>query len=242
MIRLVLVSTFFLLVVQLGRPALALPLRPEILHYKVSASLFPDAGRAVVTLRQVGPDLYEGEIRGETSGALAFFSGRRRDSYRTTMQLHRDSLRPLLYIEESWVGRKHHYKEYRFDYDRGRLEMWRRGQDGALVLAWQTDLDAPIYDPITAFYNFRCGGLGEFKGGAILSLAGIPYPHPETIMIQLGPQEPGERRATVTIRQRAFDNAIGQVHVHFDDELIPLSAWTRVALFGKISGRLVGRY
>ena len=239
---LILFFSLFLVLGFLQPPALAAPLRPEILHYRVSASLFRDAGRAVISLRQVGPDLYEGEIRGETSGAVALFSGGRRDSCRTTMELHEGRLRPRLYIEESWVGRKHRYKEYRFDYDRGRLELWRREKGGALVLAWQTDLAAPIYDPITAFYTFRSGGFGDLKDGEILTVAGIPYPQPETVTIQMGTQEKGARQATVHIRQRVFDNAMGQVRVQFDEELIPLSAWTRVALFGTISGRLVDRY
>lgn len=223
-------------------PVWGAPPRPETLHYRVEAPLFHNAGRAVVSLRRLGPDLYEGEISGETSGAIALFSGRRRDRHRTTMRLQQGQLKPLLYIEESWVGEKHLYKEYRFAYDQRRLEMWRLGQDGALVQKWETELHEPIFDPISAFYNFRCGGFGELKAGETLSITGIPYPRPETILIHLGPQEAGRRQATVTIRQRPFENEIGLVHVQFDDVLVPLSAWTRVALFGKLSGRLVGQY
>lgn len=232
----------FSLLCSLMLPLPAASLRPEILHYKVSAPLFPDAGRAVVTLRVLGNGRYEGEIKGETSGAVALFSGHRRDRYRTTMQAVNGKLQPLFYIEESWVGKKHRYKEYRFDYEQRRLEMWRQGDNGELVLTWETELIEPLYDPITAFYNFRTGRIGPLTEGESLEVKGIPYPQPETIVIHLGAQEPGKRQATITIRQRPFDNELGLVHVIFDDELVPLTAWTRVILFGKLSGRLVDRY
>jgi hypothetical protein len=232
----------FSLLFSLILPLPAAALRPEILHYKVSAPLFPDAGRAVVTLRVLGDGRYEGEIKGETSGAVALFSGHRRDQHRTIMQAVNGKLQPLLYIEESWVGKKHRYKEYRFDYEQRRLEMWRRADTGELVLTWETELTEPLYDPITAFYNFRTGGIGPLTEGESLEVKGIPYPQPETIVIHLGAQEPGKRQATITIRQRPFDNELSLVHVTFDDELIPLAAWTRVILFGKLSGRLVDRY
>ena len=117
----------------------------------------------------------------------------------------------------------------------------RRGEDGVLTLKWETELTEPIYDPISAFYNFRMGGLGEVKGGDTITVAGIPYPQPETIIIRIGLQEPGNRQATVTIRNRPFENEVGLVHIRFDDDLVPLSAWTRVLQFGKLSGRLTGR-
>lgn len=221
--------------------AAAGPPELESLTYEVAAPLFKNAGQAVISLRQVDKDIYEGEIKGETSGAVAFFSGRRRDCHRTTMRYEQGKLLPLLYVEESWVKGRHLYKEYRFDYARQRLELWRRGDDGVLVLKWETALTEPIYDPISAFYNFRIGGLGEVKGGDTISVTGIPYPHPETIIIHLGLQEPGNRQAAVTIRSRPFDNEIGLVHIRFDDDLVPLSAWTRVLAFGKLSGRLVNR-
>jgi Protein of unknown function (DUF3108) len=216
--------------------------KPETLHFTVDMPLFKDAGRAILSLRQLDTEKFEGVIEGETNGIIAVFTAHRRDRYATTMRLAQGKLQPLLYIEESWVGAKHLYKEYRFDYGRRRLEMWRRGKDGdELVRKWETELTEPIYDPISAFYNFRIGGLGPVKGGDTMTVAGIPYPHPETIIIQIGLQEPGNRQAVVTIRNRPFENEVGLVHVRFDDDLVPLSAWTRVLQFGKLSGRLTSR-
>lgn len=234
-------ALFAALILITAPPASAAILQPETLHYTVDAPLFKNAGSATLSLRQLDKDKYEGVIEGGTKGVVGFFSGRRHDRYSAIMRLVQGKLQPLLYTEESRVGGKHLYKEYRFDYDRRRLEMWRRGQDGVLVRKWETELTEPIYDPISAFYNFRIGGLGEVKGGDTISVAGIPYPQPETIIIRIGPQEPGNRLAAVTIRNRPFEDEIGLVHIRFDDDLVPLSAWTRIVAFGKLSGRLVGR-
>jgi hypothetical protein len=218
----------------------ALP-KPEILHYVADMALFKDAASATITLREMGKNKFEGVMEGQTNGLVGAFTAHRKDRYTTKMQLVDGKLQPLLYTEEAKMGRKHIYKEYRFDYDRQRLEMWRRNKDGIMDLKWSTELTQPIYDPISAFYNFRLGALGEVKSGNTFSVTGIPYPHPETIQIQVGSQEPDNRQATVTIRQRPFEDEIGEVKVRFDDNLVPLSAWTKVPLFGKITGRLVNK-
>jgi hypothetical protein len=229
------------LVLTLALTAPAATLQPETLHYTVDAPLIKDAGRATVSLRQVDPENFEGEIRGETNGVIAFFTSHRRDCYRTTMRLTQGRLQPQVYTEESWRKGKHHLKEYRFDYNRRRLELWQKGENGVLALKWQTELTEPIYDPISAFYNFRLGALGEIKGGDTITVSGVPYPRPEEIIIRIGPQESGNRKATVSIRNRAFEDESGLVHIQFDDQLVPLSAWTRVLQFGKLSGRLTGK-
>jgi len=222
-------------------PVPAVSPKPEILHYIADMPLFKDAASATISLREVDKGKFEGVMEGQTNGLIAAFTSHRRDRYTTTMRLVQGKLQPLLYTEEVKMRGKRIYKEYRFDYSRQRLEMWRRSKDGDMVLKWETELTQPIYDPISAFYNFRIGALGEFKAGNTLSVAGIPYPHPETMIIKMGPQEPNNRQATVTIRNRPSEDEIGEVHVRFDDNLVPLSAWSRVALFGKITGRLVGR-
>jgi hypothetical protein len=219
----------------------AASLQPETLSFTVDAPFVKDAGRAVISLRQLDRENFEAEIRGETNGVIGFFTSHRRDRYVSTMRLVQGRLQPRVYTEESWRKGKHHVKEYRFDYDRRRLELWQKGEDGVLALKWETELAEPIYDPISAFYNFRIGGLGEVKGGNTITVAGIPYPQPETIIIRIGLQEPGNRQATVSIRNRAFENESGLVHIRFDDQVVPLSAWTRVLQFGKLSGRLTSK-
>ncbi|MBW1918251.1 MAG: DUF3108 domain-containing protein [Deltaproteobacteria bacterium] len=217
----------------------AAELSPESLNYSVDVLMLGDAVRANITLRRLGPDCYEGEISGHTRGILGFFTAHRRDRYRTRMIYNQGRLQPTTYWEESWLRGRHRYKEYRFDHQQGRLELWQPNGDGTLKLKWHTELDEPIYDPITAFYNFRLGAFGELKGGETITVSGIPYPHPEDINIHIGPTEHGRRKVAVKIRNRAFEDERGMVHILFDPQLVPLEAWTRVLVFGKISGRLL---
>jgi Protein of unknown function (DUF3108) len=220
-------------------PAMAATLKPEVLHYVADMAMFKDAASGTISLRGLGQDKFLGVMEGQTNGLIGVLSAHRKDRYATTMQLVEGKLQPILYTEEAKWGSKHIYKEYRFNYDRKILEMWRRNKKGVMALEWSTELTEPIYDGISAFYNFRIGALGEIKAGNTMSVAGIPYPHPETIVVRVGPQEPNNRQATVTIRQRALSDEIADVHIRFDDTMVPLEAWTKVPLFGKITGRLV---
>jgi len=216
----------------------AAELSPESLEYSVDVLMLKDAARATISLSKIAPDCYEGEIKGHTQGILGFFTAHRRDRYRTRMTYTQGKLQPATYWEESWRHGRHHYKEYRFYHDQGRLELWQADAEGEVKLKWYTELRQPIYDPISAFYNFRLGALGELKGGETITVAGIPYPHREDINIHIGPQEDGKLKVAVTIRNRAFEDESGIVHILFDPERVPLQAWTRVLAFGKITGHL----
>jgi hypothetical protein len=221
-------------------PAMAAAaLKPEILYYVADMAMFKDAASGTISLRELGKDKFLGVMEGQTNGLVGILSGHRKDRYATTMQLVEGKLQPLLYTEEAKMSKKRIYKEYRFDYQQQRLEMWRRNKEGVMTLEWSTELTEPIYDAVSAFYNFRIGALGEIKAGNTISVTGIPYPHPENLVIQVGPQDPNNRQATVTIRQRALSDEIAEVHTRFNDNMVPLEAWTKVPLFGKITGRLV---
>lgn len=216
-------------------------LRPERLVYAVEALWFREAGRATISLTANGGAEFVGVIEGETSGVISWFTAHRRDRYRTVMRLVNGQLLPLVYTEESWRRGRHYYKEYRFNYPAHQLELWQRRENGELTLTWHTALTETFYDPISAFYNFRLGALGALKGGETITVAGIPYPEPEEIVIRIGLPTPAGQKVTVAIRNRAFDNESGLVHLELDSELVPREAWTRVLKFGKLRGRLIQR-
>ena len=221
--------------------ASAWTLQPETLHYTIDASIFKDAAQVTVSLRQVDHEKFEGEVSVATNGLIAFCTAHRQDRYHTTMRSVQGRLQPLIYFEESKWGGKQRYLEYRFDYDRQRLELWRRGKDGILAQKWEKELTATIYDPISAFYNFRLGVLGKVKGGKTMTVAGIPYPHPETMTIRLGPQEPGNRQATLTVRAQPQENAIAPVLSASTTAWCPCPLGLETPKFGQVSGRLTGR-
>jgi hypothetical protein len=204
----------------------------------VDAWIFQDAAQARILLTRLGPGRYRAEMTGETRGLVALLTGQRRDRYATDMVLQEGRLLPLLYQEESRRRGKRALKEYRFDYEHGRLELWQGKGGPGLVRRWQTKLQGAVYDPLSAFYNWRLGFLGSIREGETLKLTGIPYPQPEEIVVRVGPLTPEGRKVMVTLVNRAFENERGQVFVYFDEDRAPTQAWTRVLMGGKISGTL----
>jgi hypothetical protein len=211
----------------------------ETLTYQVSVWPFENAARATVTMKQLGPDRYLAEIDGSAQGLLKVVTGGRRERASTEMALKQGRFVPLIYREESWRGSKRRLKEYRFNYAKGMLELWQLKEGKGLKRKWQTRLDGKISDPLTAFYNFRLGALGELETGREMRLSGIPYPKPEEIVIRVGAEEKEGRRVMVHLMNRAFEDERGVVNVYFNPQGIPQEAWTRVRFFGKVSGRQV---
>jgi len=212
----------------------------ENLQFRVEYLLWKDVARAQLTLKSLGDGRYRAEISGEPLGMLKVLTGKdRRDSYQTEMIWRQGKLVPLIYREESRKRGKRSLKEYRFDYDQGRLELWqlKEGQ-GAMVCKWETAIQAPINDPLSAFYNCRLGLLGPIKEGQTFKVSGIPYPKPEEIEVRIGPETESGRKIMIAINNQAFDNDRGVVFAYLDGDLVPKQAWTS-ARIGTISGALL---
>jgi hypothetical protein len=211
----------------------------EDLSYRVDAWILQDAARARLTLQQLGPGRYLAEVSGVAQGLAGVLTGRRRDKLQTEMVWEQGRLRPVIYREESRSRGKYLLKEYRFDYARRRLELWQHREGQGLQRKWDTTLEETIYDPLSAFYNFRLGFLGSRHEGETLRVSGIPYPRPEEIVIRLGPQTDQGRKVMVSINIRAYKDQQGEVFAFFDRDWGPTSGWTRLLQVGKISGELL---
>ncbi len=211
----------------------------EDLNYRVDALLFQDAVRARLTLKSLGNGKYEAEISGSPQGALKSLTGERRDSYQTEMAWRQGRLLPVVHREESRRQGKVHLKEYRFDYARGKLEMWQLKEGKGMVLKWQTTLKEPIYDPLSAFYNCRLGLLGPIRDGQVFKLRGIPYPKPEEVEVRIGPETAEGRKTMITLAGQAHKKKPGPVFAFLDGQMVPRHAWTRVLGIGKITGELL---
>jgi hypothetical protein len=212
----------------------------EDLQYRVTAWVIGGAARAGITLKSLGGGRYQADLWVEPLGLLKIISGQRRDRFYTEMAWRDGRLVPLIYREETRKRGKRGLKEYRFDYDRGRLELWTFHEGKGMRRKWHTALKKePIYDPLSAFYNFRLGAMGPPKEGETLKATGIPYPHPEEITVRIGSQEQKGRKVMVSIINRVFDDERGVVFVYFDDKWSPIQAWTRVRLVGKVEGTIL---
>lgn len=212
----------------------------EDLQYQVNAWVWGGAARAGITLKNMGGGRYQADLAVEALGLLKIISGNRRDSFQTEMVYRQGRMVPLVYREESRKRGKKGLKEYRFNYDQGRLELWQYHQGKGMLHKWDTALEKePFYDPLSAFYNFRLGALGPPQEGATLKASGIPYPKPERIAVRIGPQAQEGRKVMVSIINRAFENEEGVIFVYFDGMWSPTQAWTRVLRVGKVEGKIL---
>jgi hypothetical protein len=213
----------------------------EDLNFRVEVLLWKDVARARLTLTNLGPGRYRAELSGEPQGLLRALVGKdRRDSYQTEMIWRQGRFVPLVYREESRKKGKRALKEYRFDYEKGQVELWQLKEGkGVMVSKWRSALKGPTHDPLSAFYNARLGLLGPIRDGETFKVTGIPYPKPEEIEVRIGPETKEGRKIMITIHNKAFENDRGVVFAFLDDGRVPKQAWTNTVKVGKISGELL---
>ena len=226
-----------------GAPAPAVVAQGQLLedlNYRVEYLLWQEVARARLTLTSLGPGRYLVELSGEPLGLMKTLAGPRRDSYQTEMIWRQGKFAPLVYREETRKKNKRYLKEYRFDYEKGQLELWQLKEGrGVMVRKWHTPLKGPIQDPLSAFYNYRLGLLGPIKEGETLRLEGIPYPKPEEIEVRIGPETAWGRKVMISLNNQAFANERGTVFAYLDGSRVPRKAWTNVLNMGTISGELL---
>lgn len=212
----------------------------ENLRYQVDVWILKDAIDATVTFKRLPSPRYRAEIHGKAQGLLGLISGQWRGVYSTEMTLAEGKLMPLLYREESQHRNKKNLSEYRFDYDRKVVELYKwDNRKRALTKRWQTVLDGPMYDALSFYYNQRLQGMAFGKQGETVKFRGIPYPKPEDIILRIGPDTPQGRKIMVTLDNRIFENERNQVYAFLDKDGVPVEAWTDVLRFGRVSGKLL---
>lgn len=212
----------------------------EDLQFKVAVLVWQDVARVRLTLTKQGSGHYLAEVSGEPLGFLKVLVGKdRRDSYQTEMIVRQGRLVPLIYREESHRRGKRALKEYRFDYEQGRLELWQLKEGHGLVRKWHAALKGPIQDPLSAFYNCRLGLLGPLRDGETFKVEGIPYPKPEEIEVRIGPETAEGRKTMIAITNKAFENDRGVIFAYLDQGRVPRQGYANVLKVGRISGELL---
>jgi hypothetical protein len=212
--------------------------RLEDLQYRVDLGVLSDVARVHLRLTQVGPDRYRAEFAGAAQGLWKLLSRWLPESYATEMVLEGGRLKPLVYIEE-FENRGHHIrKEYRFDYSRNVLQVWR-GKDGQPpVKSRETTLEEPVFDPLSLFYNLRLGAMGPLAPGTTLRVAIIPNPKPREMVFRIGPETTGGSEVMLMVTGRGGKEKGGPYFVFSSPQRVPQRAWVRV-LMGKLSGELL---
>lgn len=218
-----------------------LPAGGEELHYRVSLGVFENVARVRLSLKPQGTGRYLAEVFVTPQGSWGFLRRWLPERYQTEMSNHQGRWQPLVFREVLLSGGKKIRKEYRFDYQEGRLEFWR-GEEGQVpVKKWQVPLKEPVYDPLTLFYTLRPGGGDSSPGGATLRVLAIPTPAPELVemKIQFGPENPQGRQITVNVTEKASGRERGPYYFRFNNDHMPYQGWTQVFPLGKLMMHLL---
>jgi len=221
-----------------GAAAAAAPVIREQLHYQVSLGPWDDVARVHLVLKELEPGRYLAEFAGAAQGMWKLLSRWLPERYQTEMILREGRFLPLVYREAFINQGRRVVKEYRFDYEGRRLTLWRQADGGPPVQKWEVDLKEPVYDLLTLFYNVRLGAWGPLAGGASLRVAGLPTPKPQELIFLIGPVT--NQGCKVMLNYRPPDSGVAdQYLIYLNSERVPTLAWTRVILFGKLTGRLL---
>jgi len=211
----------------------------EELQYRVDLGVWQDVARVHLSLAQLEPGRYRAEFAGAAQGAWKLLSRWLPERYETEMALEAGRFKPLVYREEFMCKGRHISKEYRFDYSRGVMEVWR-GVDGRKpVKDWQGPLQETVYDPLTLFYNLRLGAMGPLTPGQTLKVPVISDPKPLEMVINLGPETPQGRKVMLTVRSKDGEAEDGPYFLFCTSQGVPQTAWIRVMGFVKLSGELL---
>jgi hypothetical protein len=227
--------------VALAAAPAAITAPPEVrenLEYQVSLGPWSDVARVHLVLKELKPGRYLAEFSGAAQGMWQLLSRWLPERYQTEM-LYRDGrLQPVVYREEFQEKGKKVLKEFRFDYDRGRLTLWRQIDGGENIKKWEVPLTGPVYDLLTLFYNARLNALGPTPGGSSLPVMMLPNPKPQELIFHIG----GVTDQGLKVMVESASPGGGdpdQYFIFLNPERVPTLAWTRVTLFGKLAGRLL---
>ena len=210
----------------------------ENLEYQISLGPWSDVARVHLVLKELKPGHYLAEFSGAAQGMWQLLSRWLPERYQTEMRYRDGRLQPLVYREEFQDKGRKILKEYRFDYDHSRLTLWRQVDGGARNKEWEVPLTGPIYDLLSLFYNVRLDALGPAPGGSTLRVMVLPTPEPQELVFCFGAVTDQGLKVMVNSRPPGAASE-SQYFIFLSPERVPTLAWTRVALFGKLAGRLL---
>jgi hypothetical protein len=210
----------------------------EDLEYRISLGPWSDVGRVHLVLKELEPGRYRAEVYGAAQGVWQLTSRWLPERYQAELVQREGRLVPLFYRETFISKGKRVVKEYHFDYERGRLALWRQTEGSDKVKKWEIPLKTPVYDPLSLFYNIRLGVFGPLPGGTTLRVMGLPTPEPREMVFAVGPVSEMGRKVMLDYR-RSESKGVNQYFIFLSPEQVPTLAWTQVPLFGKLTGRLL---
>jgi hypothetical protein len=210
----------------------------EKLRYRVSLGIINEAALAKLTLTPRGPGRYVAEFTGAAQGIFKLVGNYLPERYQTEMFTQKGRLLPLVYREIFRKKGERIIREYRFDYQHHRMELWRQAGDQPMVKRWQLALKEPVYDVLSFFYNLRQGTFGPLDCGSTVRVALVPTPEPAEMILRIGLDGEQGRKAMLTVKDAHGESE--PYYFYFSPDWVPVQVWTRV-MAGKLAGTLLDR-
>lgn len=239
LVRQLLIFFLFLHLLLLSGPGTAstLPNTQEDLQYQVSLGPWSDVARVHLIMKESAPGHYLAEFFGAAQGMWRLLSRWLPERYTTEMVFRDGRLVPLVYREEFLDQGQHWVKEFHFDYEHHRLTLRRQIDGGEWVKKWEVPLTTPVYDLLSLFYNVRIGAFGPLPGGSNLRVS-VLSSKPREMDFRIGPETEQGRKVLLDYRPPESDTQ-DNYFIYLNPQGVVTLAWTRVAIFGKLAGRLL---
>lgn len=219
-------------------PVAAAPDLREDLTYQISLGPWDRVALVHLRLMEVQTDHYLAEFSGAAQGMWQLLNRWLPESYQTEMVYRDGRLLPLVFREKFLYKGRHYLKEYHFDYGQKRLTLWSKTDNREREKEWEAQMDEPIYDLLSLFYNLRLGALGPLPGGSTLRVAILPNPEPQELVGCIGPETKQGRKIMLHWRPMGSTKEY-PCFVYLNPEQVPTLGWARVFFFGKLQGRLL---
>lgn len=208
----------------------------EDLHYNVKFLWLEKFGKGRLTfVPGPEPGTYRATAYARTRGVAALVSQHLTQTYEVLMrQLPDGSLQPLQTRSIQIRGKKGHKKResrYTFDYD-NRTVTYRKIKNGQEYGHITVDMppEKPVYDLLSAFYNWRLGVFGQLKRPSHFKLPTITKRGESDILVGVRTREDQNGRslfpetgmlARVVVDKEVFHTDAGSMFVWVNEEAQP---------------------
>ena len=226
----------------------------EEVRYEVGFWVFPAVGGGLARFYGLDNGNYLLVNEGRAQGLAGWLSRHRREVHRAWMGNVEQGGRliPLRLEEESISGDRVRKKTTTYDYSARKIFM-ETLKDGEIRREIVEIPCGVFYDnPVSAYYNFRCGVYGKVEPGREYLIPTVPRKEKGFFRVTVAPEEEASLRresdaekkgkdllVRIHLEQEFLGSPQGEIEVWFDKELTPVTGMIRkVRFIGDIKGRI----
>jgi len=237
-----------------ARPTIADAFLDEEMTYNIGFWIFDNVAEGKVSLKNGENGEYIATLSAYTTGMVEWAVLKRKDTYTVRLKMSDDGQRFLPVTFEKSVEMRGTVRQSitYFDYDK-RLVRWKAWGGGKDEREGEGTIPSgvSVYDPLTAFYNFRYGVYGPPEEGREYKIHTFPkgdeVPFIELRIAKNG--DPGNRiqydpkeafLVFARVSKDLFGSQSGNIEVVFSRDMIPTDAVAKdIIFFGDVRGKLV---